>query len=58
MVLVLKDRFTREIGKIKLPRRVLSPGQVNPDYQTKLVELHAAVLGAVAMWVCAFCSSD
>ncbi|WOO84927.1 Autophagy-related protein 22 [Vanrija pseudolonga] len=49
MVLVLKDRFTREIGKIKLPRRVLSPGQVNPEYQTKLVELHAAVLGAVAI---------
>lgn len=49
MVVVLKDRFSRELENIKLPRRVLSPGNVNPAYQSKLVELHAAVLGAVAI---------
>lgn len=49
MVLVLKDRFVRDIQRIKLPRRTLSPGVINPKYQSTLVELHAAVLGAVAM---------
>jgi proteasome activator subunit 4 len=50
MVIVLKDRFERDIAKIsKLPRRMLPSGALNPEYQTALVELHAAVLGAVAM---------
>jgi proteasome activator subunit 4 len=49
MVLVLKDRFTREISAIKLPKRYTSPGVLNPEYQTKLVQLHGAVLGATAL---------
>lgn len=49
MVLVLKDRFVRDIERIKLPRRTLSSGAINPAYQSKIVELHAAILGVVAM---------
>ncbi|BEI84863.1 hypothetical protein CcaverHIS002_0502640 [Cutaneotrichosporon cavernicola] len=49
MVIVLKDRFTREINTVKVPRHFLEPGVVNPAYQAKIVELHAAVLGAVAI---------
>nr|ODN78210.1 proteasome activator subunit 4 [Cryptococcus depauperatus CBS 7841] len=49
MVVVLKDRFTKEIQSINLPRRRGGPGHVNPEYQTKLVELHGAVLGASAL---------
>lgn len=48
MIHVLKERFLREM-EVKLPRRTLNPGSINPAYQTKLVELHAAVLGAVAI---------
>ncbi|ORX39177.1 putative membrane protein [Kockovaella imperatae] len=50
MVVVLKDRFTREIDAIQLPRRKGGqPGQVNPEYQSRLVELHGAILGATAL---------
>ena len=49
MVVVLKDRFTREIGSTVLPKRRDAPGQINPDYQAKLVQLHGAILGATAL---------
>lgn len=49
MVVVLKDRFTREIKSITLPKRRDAPGQINPDYQAKIVELHGAVLGVTAL---------
>jgi proteasome activator subunit 4 len=49
MVVVLKDRFAREIKSISLPKRRDAPGQINPEYQAKLVELHGAVLGATAL---------
>ncbi|EIW66071.1 hypothetical protein TREMEDRAFT_35609 [Tremella mesenterica DSM 1558] len=49
MVVVLKDRFTREIKSSSLPKRRGPPGQVNPEYQAKLVQLHGAVLGATAL---------
>ncbi|WVQ81077.1 hypothetical protein IAT38_003199 [Cryptococcus sp. DSM 104549] len=49
MVVVLKDRFTREIRSITLPKRRDAPGQVNPDYQAKIIQLHGAVLGATAL---------
>ncbi|KAL7421289.1 Proteasome activator BLM10 [Cryptotrichosporon argae] len=49
MVVVLKDRFTRQLDNIKLPKRTKTRGQVSPEYQEKLVELHAAVLGAAAI---------
>ncbi|KAK8843981.1 hypothetical protein IAR55_006774 [Kwoniella newhampshirensis] len=49
MVVVLKDRFAREIKSTVLPKRRDAPGQVNPEYQTKLVQLHGAVLGATAL---------
>ena len=49
MVVVLKDRFTREIKDTKLPRRSKTPGQVNAEYQVELVKLHGAILGATAL---------
>nr|XP_019049698.1 proteasome activator subunit 4 [Kwoniella bestiolae CBS 10118]OCF28628.1 proteasome activator subunit 4 [Kwoniella bestiolae CBS 10118] len=49
MVVVLKDRFTREIKSTVLPKRRDAPGQINPEYQAKLVQLHGAVLGATAL---------
>jgi proteasome activator subunit 4 len=49
MVVVLKDRFTREIRATTLPKRRDAPGQINPEYQAKLVQLHGAVLGASAL---------
>ncbi|KAK4685506.1 proteasome activator subunit 4, partial [Tremellales sp. Uapishka_1] len=49
MVVVLRDRFAREINGITLPKRRDAPGQVNPQYQVKLAELHGAVLGATAL---------
>ncbi|WVQ73567.1 hypothetical protein IAR50_003145 [Cryptococcus sp. DSM 104548] len=49
MVEILKDRFTREIQSITLPKRRGAPGQVNPEYQEKIVHLHGAVLGATAL---------
>ncbi|WVR08974.1 hypothetical protein IAU60_006033 [Kwoniella sp. DSM 27419] len=49
MVVVLKDRFAREIKATALPKRRDAPGQINPEYQAKLVELHGAVLGATAL---------
>ncbi|WRT69165.1 uncharacterized protein IL334_006149 [Kwoniella shivajii] len=49
MVVVLKDRFTREIKATVLPKRREAPGQVNPEYQAKLVHLHGAILGATAL---------
>jgi proteasome activator subunit 4 len=49
MVVVLKDRFSREIKSTVLPKRRDGPGQVNPEYQAKLIELHGAVLGATAL---------
>ncbi|WWD21364.1 hypothetical protein CI109_105848 [Kwoniella shandongensis] len=49
MVVVLKDRFAREIKSTVLPKRRDAPGQVNPEYQAKLVQLHGAVLGATAL---------
>ncbi|WVQ63803.1 uncharacterized protein L199_001958 [Kwoniella botswanensis] len=49
MVVVLKDRFAREIKSTVLPKRRDAPGQINPEYQAKLVQLHGAVLGATAL---------
>lgn len=49
MVVVLKDRFTREIKSTVLPKRRDAPGQVNPEYQAKLVQLHGAILGVTAL---------
>ncbi len=49
MVVVLKDRFTREIRSSTLPKRWGAPGQVNPEYQAKLIELHGAILGVTAL---------
>ena len=49
MVVVLKERFSREIQSLSLPKRRGQPGQVNSEYQAKLVQLHGAVLGAVAL---------
>jgi proteasome activator subunit 4 len=45
----MQDRFTREIQSITLPKRNKVPGVVNPEYQTELVRLHGAVLGATAL---------
>ena len=48
--LTMQDRFTREIKAIRVPKRKgAEPGSVNPEYQSKLVELHGAVLGATAL---------
>lgn len=44
-----QDRFTRQMKATVLPKRRDAPGQVNPEYQAKLVELHGAVLGVTAM---------
>ena len=44
-----QHRFTREIQATQLPKRRAGPGQVNPEYQAKIVELHGAVLGAAAL---------
>jgi proteasome activator subunit 4 len=49
MVVVLKDRFSREIKSTVLPKRRDAPGQINPEYQEKLVQLHGAVLGVTAL---------
>lgn len=49
MVVVLKDRFSREIQSTTLPRRMKSPGQVDPNYMVALVKLHGAILGATAL---------
>jgi len=49
MVDVLKNRYTREIKSTVLPKRRNAPGQINKDYQEKLVELHGAILGATAL---------
>ncbi|OCF42973.1 proteasome activator subunit 4 [Kwoniella heveanensis CBS 569] len=49
MVVVLKDRFAREIKSTVLPKRRDAPGQINPEYQAKLIQLHGAVLGATAL---------
>lgn len=44
-----QHRFTREIKETQLPKRRAAPGQVNPEYQAKMVELHGAILGATAL---------
>lgn len=44
-----QHRFTREIQATQLPKRRAGPGQVNPEYQAKIVELHGAILGATAL---------
>ncbi|ORY33092.1 putative membrane protein [Naematelia encephala] len=49
MVEVLRVRFIREIKATVLPKRRDAPGQINPDYQAKLVELHGSILGATAL---------
>lgn len=46
-----QDRFTREIESTVLPKRRGAPGQINPEYQAKLVELHGAILGVTALFV-------
>lgn len=46
---VYQDRFTREIKSTILPKRRDGPGQINPEYQAKLVQLHGAVLGMTAL---------
>ena len=45
----MQHRFAREISATQLPRRRDGPGQINPEYQAKLVELHGAILGASAL---------
>ena len=50
-ILLLQDRFTRQMKATVLPKRRDAPGQINPGYQEKLVELHGAVLGVTAMFV-------
>lgn len=49
VVLTFQHRFTREIQATQLPKRRAAPGQVNPEYQAKIVELHGAILGATAL---------
>lgn len=49
MVVVLKDRFAREIKATTLVRRRGQPGVIDPEYQDQLVKLHGAILGATAM---------
>lgn len=44
-----QHRFTHEILSTNLPKRRDAPGQVNPEYQAKVVELHGAILGATAL---------
>lgn len=44
-----QHRFTREIQATQLPKRRAGPGQINPEYQAKIVELHGAILGATAL---------
>lgn len=46
---MMQHRFTNEITSTNLPKRREAPGQVNPDYQAKVVELHGAILGATAL---------
>jgi hypothetical protein len=47
--LTSQHRFTHEILSTNLPKRRDAPGQVNPEYQAKVVELHGAILGATAL---------
>ena len=47
--LMSQHRFTNEILSTNLPKRRDAPGQVNPEYQAKVVELHGAILGATAL---------
>lgn len=44
-----QHRFTNEILSTNLPKRRDAPGQVNPEYQAKVVQLHGAILGATAL---------
>ena len=48
-MLTIQHRFTHEILSTNLPKRRDAPGQVNPEYQAKVVELHGAILGATAL---------
>jgi hypothetical protein len=48
-LLTSQHRFTHEILSTNLPKRRDAPGQVNPEYQAKVVELHGAILGATAL---------
>lgn len=48
-LLTRQHRFTHEILSTNLPKRRDAPGQVNPEYQAKVVELHGAILGATAL---------
>lgn len=45
----LQNRFAKEIRETTLPKRNVAPGQINPDYQSALVKMHGAVLGATAL---------
>ena len=50
--LIVQDRFNREIASVQIPkRRGAEPGQVNSEYQSKIVALHGAILGATALYV-------
>jgi proteasome activator subunit 4 len=49
MVVVLKDRFAREIKATTLAKRRGQPGVIDPAYQEQLVKLHGAILGVTAM---------